>query len=169
VKPQLGRLASLLVALLVTFLGVGYTWFTLDTQHALKVNGVTDTAEVTAVHHPVGKLSFDSIDVRLPRYPDDVEIDRIRGDQSVGDQLLVRYDRNDPTRAAQVGVSLWGMFEFFMLFLAIAGMVSSIIGIRRWPRGRRSGRPFQPNPRPDNDPHATTPWATKSRRNKRRT
>lgn len=146
-KPKLGPLASLVVALVCAVVCSGYVWFTADTHHRLSTNGASAKGQVTAVRHPVGRFSVDSIDVRVSAHPDDVLVERFSGTPEIGDEIAVRYDRDDPTRMVEEGVSVWGPFEYVMALMAVAGIFSAVVELRRWPRRARRGVPFVPVPR----------------------
>jgi hypothetical protein len=110
--------------------------------------------------------------VRIPEYSETVNVDRFKGDLGPGDRIRVRYDSDDPTVMVQEGVSVWGPFEFVIALMAVAGIVSVVIEIRRWTRRPRRGRPIHPlSPRSGDgstDPNRAQPWAAKRSRKRRR-
>jgi hypothetical protein len=143
----------------------------LDEQFALNRYGVTASGMVTAVDHPVGRFSVDTIQVLIPERPDAVEVERFRGDPKVGDQLRVRYERDDPTLMVEEGVSVWGARDVLLALTGVAGLVSAIIEIRRWPKRKVRGRPFNPLPRSalgnDDGRPRQSAWSGKPRRKPR--
>lgn len=166
-KPRLGPTASLVVAVAVTVMCSGYVWFTADTGHRLSRSGVNATGKVTALHHPSGRFSVDSIDVRIPGYSEDFRVERFSGSPQAGDEIDVRYDPADPSRMIEAGVSIWGPFEYVMGFMGVAGAVSTVVELSRRPRRRRRGTPVTTSPR---EPHVGSgkdgrgsAWATSKR------
>lgn len=163
-KRRLGPKAGLAVAVFAAVVGLALTWSTFGTQQVLRDRGVTTTAQVVnADTQRAGRISFDTIDVRIPGYPDPITTDRFTGSPPVGDRITVTYDRNDPTTLVEAGVSPWGPIELFMAFFGVAGAVCAVIEWRRIPRRRRArGRIVVPTSPKDGSPKPRpNPWAGK--------
>lgn len=166
-----GPVGNLLCSLVALIAGSVFVANALITQQALNDRGVTGRAEVVAVNHDWGRMSQDSIDVRLvgSDYKDLINLTRFDDRAEVGDEITLRYDRADPAWAVQDGVSTWGFIESLMLLLGIAGLVGTAHATYSL-ANRPRRRPFTPAHRVDTAvQNSPAVWAPKNgkRRHKR--
>ncbi|WP_353951559.1 DUF3592 domain-containing protein [Knoellia sp. S7-12] len=166
---RLGPVGSLVCSLFCLLAGGAFVVNALVVQQALRERGVVAAADVIALNEDWGRLSEDSVDVRLveAEYTEPISLTRYEFEAEVGDRIEILYDASDPSTAVQQGVGVWGFYETLMLGLGFAGLAGTVHATYQLiMRPRR--RPFPTPVRPAFDSTDPGSWVKKGARRRRK-
>lgn len=166
---RLGPVGNLVCSLFCLLAGGAFVVNALIMQQALRERGVASAADVIALNEEWGRLSQDSVDVRLVEgeYAEPINLTRYNLETEVGDRIAIRYDASNPSTAVQQGVGVWGFYETLMLGLGLAGLAGSVHATYQLiTRPRR--KPFPATVRPAFDPTPPGSWVKKGARRRKK-